>query len=121
MSAAPVCHHQGRMDRPAHFREKESTHAKHGAEGHGACLDEDPELFFPIGNTGPALLQIEQAKAVCAGCPVLAECRAWALDNPKLAEFGVWGGLSEDERRAAVRRRTQARRRARGNAAGVAA
>jgi WhiB family redox-sensing transcriptional regulator len=30
-----------------------------------ACLDEDPELFFPIGNTGPALLQIEEAKQVC--------------------------------------------------------
>ena len=34
------------------------------------CRDEDPELFFPIGNTGPALLQIEQAKAVCRRCPV---------------------------------------------------
>ena len=32
---------------------------------HAACLDEDPELFFPIGNTGPALLQIDEAKAVC--------------------------------------------------------
>ena len=30
-----------------------------------ACRDEDPELFFPIGNTGPALLQIEEARAVC--------------------------------------------------------
>ena len=33
-----------------------------------ACLDEDPELFFPIGNTGPALLQIEEAKQVCRRC-----------------------------------------------------
>jgi WhiB family redox-sensing transcriptional regulator len=69
-----------------------------------SCLDEDPELFFPIGNTGPALIQVEEAKAVCARCPVLAECRAWALDNPKLAEFGVFGGMSEDERRAVARR-----------------
>lgn len=37
-----------------------------------ACLDEDPELFFPIGNTGPALLQIEEAKAVCRRCDVVA-------------------------------------------------
>ena len=36
-----------------------------------ACRDEDPELFFPIGNTGPALLQIEEAKAVCRRCPVM--------------------------------------------------
>ena len=41
------------------------------------CRDEDPELFFPIGNTGPALLQIEQAKAVCRRCPVTQECLAW--------------------------------------------
>ncbi|MDR1999539.1 MAG: WhiB family transcriptional regulator, partial [Frankiaceae bacterium] len=34
------------------------------------CRDEDPELFFPIGNTGPALVQIEQAKAVCRRCEV---------------------------------------------------
>ena len=34
-----------------------------------ACLDVDPELFFPIGNTGPALAQIEEAKAVCRTCP----------------------------------------------------
>ena len=32
-----------------------------------ACLDKDPELFFPVGNTGPALLQIEEAKTVCSG------------------------------------------------------
>ena len=35
-----------------------------------ACLDKDPELFFPVGNTGPALLQIEEAKAICRTCPV---------------------------------------------------
>ena len=35
-----------------------------------ACLDEDPELFFPIGNTGPAILQIEEAKVVCRRCDV---------------------------------------------------
>jgi WhiB family transcriptional regulator, redox-sensing transcriptional regulator len=69
-----------------------------------ACLDADPELFFPIGSTGPALAQIEEAKAVCARCPVLAECRTWAMENPRLAGFGVFGGMSEDERKAAARR-----------------
>ena len=61
------------------------------------CRDEDPELFFPIGNTGPALLQIEQAKAVCRRCPVVSQCLAWALESGQ--DAGVWGGMSEDERR----------------------
>ena len=63
-----------------------------------ACRDEDPELFFPIGNTGPALLQIEEAKAVCRRCEVVEECLTWALESGQ--DAGVWGGLSEDERRA---------------------
>ena len=74
-----------------------------------ACLDEDPELFFPIGNTGPALHQIEQAKAVCHRCNVLEACLKWALESGQ--DAGVWGGLSEDERRA-LRRRTARQRRA---------
>jgi len=61
-----------------------------------ACRDEDPEAFFPVGNTGPALLQIEEAKAVCARCPVRNLCLQWAMDTKQLA--GVWGGTSEDER-----------------------
>lgn len=73
------------------------------------CLDEDPELFFPIGNTGPALIQIEQAKSVCRRCPVLQTCQSWALASGQ--DFGVWGGLSEDERRA-LKRRTARQRRA---------
>lgn len=68
-----------------------------------ACLDEDPELFFPIGNTGPALLQIEEAKSVCRRCSVLDDCAEWALSSGQ--DAGVWGGMSEDERRA-LRRRT---------------
>lgn len=62
------------------------------------CKDEDPELFFPVGNSGPALLQIEQAKAICRRCPVIRECLAWALEDGQ--EAGVWGGMSEAERRA---------------------
>ncbi|WP_240496438.1 WhiB family transcriptional regulator [Streptomyces torulosus] len=73
------------------------------------CREEDPELFFPIGNTGPALLQIEEAKAVCRRCPVIERCLQWALESGE--ESGVWGGLSEDERRAMKRR--AARNRAR--------
>jgi hypothetical protein len=44
-----------------------------------ACLDEDPELFFPSGTTGAALEQTQQAKAVCQRCPVRAQCLEWAI------------------------------------------
>lgn len=67
-----------------------------------ACRDEDPELFFPVGNSGPALLQIAEAKTVCRRCPVAANCLTWALESGQ--ENGVWGGMSEDERRALTRR-----------------
>jgi WhiB family redox-sensing transcriptional regulator len=63
---------------------------------------EDPELFFPIGTSGPAMLQTEQAKAVCRRCTVTAACLEWALETGQ--DFGVWGGMSEDERRAVKRR-----------------
>ena len=69
---------------------------------YAACRDVDPELFFPIGNTGPALVQIEEAKQVCGRCRVREECLRWALDSGQ--DSGVWGGLSEDERRALKRR-----------------
>ena len=72
-----------------------------------ACLTEDPELFFPIGNTGPALLQIEEAKRVCRRCEVREQCLNWALDNGQ--DHGVWGGMSEDERRALKRRQARSR------------
>jgi WhiB family transcriptional regulator, redox-sensing transcriptional regulator len=75
-----------------------------------ACLDEDPELFFPIGNTGPAILQIEEAKLVCRRCDVQEQCLQWALESGQ--DHGVWGGLSEDERRALKRRNARARIRA---------
>jgi WhiB family transcriptional regulator, redox-sensing transcriptional regulator len=74
-----------------------------------ACRDEDPELFFPIGNTGPALLQIEDAKAVCRRCNVVESCLQWALESGQ--DAGVWGGMSEDERRALKRRAARSRAR----------
>lgn len=67
-----------------------------------ACRDEDPDLFFPIGTSGPALVQTEQAKAVCRRCPVREQCLEWALETGQ--SIGVWGGTSETERRALKRR-----------------
>ena len=46
-----------------------------------ACREEDPELFFPVGNTGPAITQIEEAKKVCNRCVVKEACLAWALES----------------------------------------
>ena len=62
-----------------------------------SCRDTDPDLFFPIGTTGPALEQIESAKAVCRACPALEPCLEFALATNQ--ESGVWGATSEEERR----------------------
>ena len=71
------------------------------------CRDEDPELFFPVGTSGPALLQIAEAKTVCRRCPVVSECLSWALESGQ--DAGVWGGMSENERRSLKRRKTPRR------------
>lgn len=63
----------------------------------------DPELFFPVGETGPALDLIRQAKAVCARCPVIDQCREYALRAGE--PDGVWGGMTTSERQRARRRR----------------
>lgn len=73
-----------------------------------ACRDEDPDLFFPVGKTGPQVLrQIEEAMAVCRRCDVREECLAWAITSGQ--EHGVWGGTNEDERRSIRRRASRAR------------
>lgn len=70
------------------------------------CIGEDPELFFPVGTSAPALEQTVRAKAVCRGCPVVDACLAWALDTCQ--DAGVWGGLDEEERRVIRRARRRA-------------
>ncbi|MGH2572206.1 MAG: WhiB family transcriptional regulator [Actinomycetota bacterium] len=67
------------------------------------CKDEDPELFFPVGITGPAAAQIAAAKAICMQCEVRSACLEWAMATAQ--EAGVWGGLSEEERKALRRAR----------------
>ncbi len=70
----------------------------------GACRDLDPEMFFhPDGERGPRRRNRENAaKAVCASCPVIAACRAHALAVQE--PYGIWGGLSEDDRTAILER-----------------
>lgn len=62
-----------------------------------ACRGEDPELFYPVSAAGPALVQVDEAKTICATCPVTEDCLAWALRAGEPA--GVWGGTTPEERR----------------------
>ena len=72
-----------------------------------ACRDTDPELFFPIGTTGPAVEQIESAKEVCVGCMARDDCLDFAIVTNQ--DSGVWGGTTEEERRI-IRRQLRAAR-----------
>ena len=63
-----------------------------------ACRQVDPELFFPVGTTGPAIDQVGRAKGICQGCPVREACLGWALRNQ--IAFGIWGGTTEEDRQA---------------------
>ena len=73
------------------------------------CRDTDPDLFFPVGTTGYALVQIDRAKEVCGECPVKVDCLDYALETNQ--DSGIWGGTSEEERRN-LRRRLAGRARA---------
>lgn len=75
------------------------------------CRDTDPELFFPVGTTGHALVQIDRAQEVCGECTVSQPCLDFALDTNQ--DSGIWGGLTEEERRVIRRRRVAAARAAR--------
>jgi WhiB family redox-sensing transcriptional regulator len=71
-----------------------------------ACRHADPDSFFPVGRTGPAIELIAAAKTLCATCPVRAACLEFALLTNQ--DYGVWGGLDEDERRVVRRQWRQA-------------
>lgn len=77
---------------------------------HAACRNEDAELFFPVGTGAPALRQAEEAKAICHTCPVAEQCLEWALETKQ--QYGVWGGLDENQRRALATRAARRRLRA---------
>ena len=76
-----------------------------------ACLAKDPELFFPLGTGSEAVAQTVEAKSVCRDCRARQACLEWALGRDGRGrvrgEFGVWGGLSETERRTERRRRSR--------------
>jgi WhiB family transcriptional regulator, redox-sensing transcriptional regulator len=68
------------------------------------CLGVDPDLFFPERGAST-----REAKGVCRGCEVRLECLEYALEHGE--KFGIWGGLSERERRRVRRQRAMERRR----------
>lgn len=65
---------------------------------HAACAGVDPDLFFPSRGAST-----REAKAVCAGCPVRSDCLEAAMAGGE--KFGIWGGMSERERRRLRRER----------------
>ncbi|MDO5723285.1 MAG: WhiB family transcriptional regulator [Flaviflexus sp.] len=72
---------------------------------HGRCRTKDPDLFFhPEGERGgPRKRRVEAAKKICLSCPVLTQCRDHAL---RVGEpYGIWGGMSEEERHNYLSRR----------------
>jgi WhiB family redox-sensing transcriptional regulator len=70
---------------------------------HANCLGVDPDLFFPERGAST-----REAKEVCRGCEVRHDCLEFALQNGE--KFGIWGGLSERERRRIRRQRAQVAR-----------
>jgi WhiB family redox-sensing transcriptional regulator len=65
---------------------------------HAACSHLDPDLFFPVSISGASLTDIEAAKRICRSCPVTTPCLRWALGLGQIS--GIWGGTTEEERRA---------------------
>ncbi|QGJ92058.1 WhiB family transcription factor [Gordonia phage Keelan] len=67
-------------------------------EFYGLCNHIGTDVFFPdkgvIGHD-----QSESAKLICGRCPVRQQCRAFAIDNPELTQYGIWGGTTPAERR----------------------
>ena len=69
----------------------------HAWRNDAACLDEDPELFFPEGESERYERQIDAALEVCSTCPVVDECLSYALDADQRS--GIWGGTTAEQRR----------------------
>jgi len=77
--------------------------------GAAACRHTDPDLFFPVGTTGLAIEHIALAKAVCQQCASRVPCLEFAMATNQ--DSGIWGGTSEEDRRALRRQRARHERR----------
>lgn len=75
-----------------------------------ACMNADPELFFPTGEKSPVdREQIKKAKEYCGRCLAKYACLEYALENNE--DFGVWGGTTAGERKSIKRATARTRRR----------
>ena len=74
--------------------------------GRAACSGYRHTLFFPVGDTDAAT--IDRALEICIGCAVIDDCLEYALETNQ--DSGIWGGLSEEERRDIRRRKAAAAR-----------
>ena len=70
-----------------------------------ACRSAEPDLFFPVSGSASNLPQVAEAKAICARCPVRRQCLAFALRTVQL--YGIWGGMTEEERYPLIKARQQ--------------
>ena len=76
----------------------------YGWQWRAACRGEDTGTFFPQSEAETKherVVREERAKSICASCPVRLECLEYSLTVPEL--YGIWGGLTEQERRALIR------------------
>lgn len=69
------------------------------------CAETDPDLFFDSHYK-----RVYDAKKICETCPLLQKCAEYALAHPEMAEYGVWGGMSEAERRVLQNKKPQSRK-----------
>jgi WhiB family redox-sensing transcriptional regulator len=86
-----------------HGAQPDEEHDDRSWHDQANCLGVDPDLFFPERGAST-----REAKEVCRGCVVREECLEYALSNGE--KFGIWGGMSERERRRLRRARALARR-----------
>jgi WhiB family redox-sensing transcriptional regulator len=77
-------------------------------QSQGACLNADPDVFFPISLAGASATQIRAARAICAGCRVRSACTDYAVEHSEIQ--GIWGGTTDDERKKLRRSRARAAR-----------
>lgn len=98
---------------------RDRHHAGGRWQDDAACATTDPEVFFPTGQGRDRTAAVDVAKAVCAECPVRAECLTWALDTGDA--YAVLGGTTPEEREVIRNAQRRARDRARKRAAREAA
>jgi WhiB family transcriptional regulator, redox-sensing transcriptional regulator len=88
---------------PEHQEAPVGAHPRLGQHwrSRAACRFTDPDLFFPISDSGRGLEQRREAKEICLGCVVWSECLEFAIGTRQV--HGIWGGMTEQERRDAER------------------